>query len=141
LIKSSKLKNDPNLSSSQDSHVYILNYESDGSNNNIYLPERPSRSIAKESRSSNDKNQNDPLKENINKANLLKMDKIYSIEIEESEGENNSFISTKMPKRWKRLQLFKKPRIRNDGEQGKKKPSILYSRTILRKYSRHMIRY
>ncbi len=126
------MKNDPSLSSSQDVHVYILNYESDDSNV-VYFPERPSRSFAKDSRSSNSKDSN-ILKEN-NKTDLLKIDKIYSLEIDD----DNSFISIEKPKRWKRL--FKKPIDHYHEEGKKKKTNILHSKLLLRKYFKYVFRY
>ncbi|ORX86998.1 hypothetical protein BCR32DRAFT_264613 [Anaeromyces robustus] len=77
LINSLKQNNLP----SQYSRIYILNYESDGSNE-IYLSEHPSRSQVKELKSSNsDKNIID---NTDGKSDILKIEKIYSLESDES---------------------------------------------------------
>ncbi|ORX52943.1 hypothetical protein BCR36DRAFT_403702 [Piromyces finnis] len=128
LIKSSKSHD---KSVSQRSHIYILNYESDGSssNNIIYFSENPSRSQVKENQSID--NNHIQLNDD-DKSDILKIDQIYSLDVDD-----DYLFYSKIPKRWKRI-------IKNSIDNTKKnvhKNKLLKGYHLyLNKYYKYMFR-
>ncbi|OUM61657.1 hypothetical protein PIROE2DRAFT_62372 [Piromyces sp. E2] len=127
LIKSSKF-NEQSLSP-QESHIYILNYESECSSSNIiYFPDNPSRSQVKEIQSSES---NQMFIENKDsKSDILKIDQIYSLDTDDH------ILSTKMPRRWKRILTNN---INDSRKKDKEKFSVKHQ-LCLKKYYKYLIR-
>ncbi|ORY68088.1 hypothetical protein LY90DRAFT_504352 [Neocallimastix californiae] len=93
LIKSSRT-NELCLTSLQNSRICILNYESDG-DNSVYFSEHPSKSRIREIKKKKKEDQSKIRKAN-NKFNTLKIDKLYSLDIN-----NLNLIPQALPKRKK----------------------------------------